>query len=315
MSNIFTSVYENKKLSIRGAFYQFIMTCISHISSASVGREGVCVQLGGIVGNKLFNLTYQNATIIGMSVGFSTLFNTPITGMVFVCSMFKIKSLKYIIALVYCNYVSTFIYKLIIKNNNHKMFFNFKYNELSFSDYLYIVVFIILIFYLSKFFILISKKWNIKLNFYYTLIVLIIMSLFLASQEMYFNNLGTFLIDSSFYKPELISNTDFSLKLIVTVLCLNLGFIGGEVTPLFSIGSCFGVFYARVFDLPNELMVALGYVFIFSSATGSYLSVISLSLELFGYNYILIVIIGYIIIKRLSFNYYIYPIRKEYNVY
>ena len=49
------------------------------------------------------------------------------------------------------------------------------------------------------------------------------------------------------------------LKLIFTVVTLAIGFQGGEVTPLFSIGATLGFILAPIFHLPIELCVALGY--------------------------------------------------------
>mgnify|MGYP000217137353 CR=1 FL=1 len=52
---------------------------------------------------------------------------------------------------------------------------------------------------------------------------------------------------------------DWFLKLIFTVVTLAIGFQGGEVTPLFSIGATLGFILAPIFHLPIELCVALGY--------------------------------------------------------
>ena len=80
-----------------------------------------------------------------------------------------------------------------------------------------------------------------------------------------YSGLGTDLIDLSFYGN--VTYYDWFLKLIFTVVTLAIGFQGGEVTPLFSIGATLGFILAPIFHLPIELCVALGYTGVFASAT------------------------------------------------
>ena len=75
---------------------------------------------------------------------------------------------------------------------------------------------------------------------------------------------------------------DWFLKLIFTVVTLAIGFQGGEVTPLFSIGATLGFILAPIFHLPIELCVALGYTGVFASATNTLLAPMMIGLEVFG---------------------------------
>lgn len=78
---------------------------------------------------------------------------------------------------------------------------------------------------------------------------------------------------------------DWLLKFILTVLTLSAGFQGGEVTPLFSIGTALDVTLSGIFNIPFELAAALGYAGVFCSATNTYFAPVFIGAEVFGYNY------------------------------
>ena len=52
---------------------------------------------------------------------------------------------------------------------------------------------------------------------------------------------------------------DWLLKLLLTVLTLSIGFQGGEVTPLFSIGASLGIIIGGFLGISPVLCAALGY--------------------------------------------------------
>ena len=112
-----------------------------------------------------------------------------------------------------------------------------------------------------------------------------------------YSGLGTNLIDLSFYGN--VTYYDWCLKLIFTVVTLAIGFQGGEVTPLFSIGATLGFILAPIFHLPIELCVALGYTGVFASATNTLLAPMMIGLEVFGGHqmiaFIIICIFAYLV--------------------
>ena len=64
-------------------------------------------------------------------------------------------------------------------------------------------------------------------------------------------------------------------------MTLSIGFQGGEVTPLLSIGASFGAFMGPLLGLPVPMAAALGYVAVFSSASNTLLGPIFMAIELF----------------------------------
>lgn len=74
----------------------------------------------------------------------------------------------------------------------------------------------------------------------------------------------------------------FALKLVFTSLTLGSGFHGGEVTPLFVIGSTLGATLGHLLGLPVPLAAALGFVAVFAGATNTPLACTIMGIELFG---------------------------------
>lgn len=74
----------------------------------------------------------------------------------------------------------------------------------------------------------------------------------------------------------------FLVKMLLTILCLGVGFQGGKIIPAFCIGATLGSTLAGWWGLPGEMCVALGIVTVFCGVTQAPLASLFLSLELFG---------------------------------
>ena len=98
-----------------------------------------------------------------------------------------------------------------------------------------------------------------------------------------YSGLGTNLISNAFGNGE-IFQVDWFLKLLLTVLTLSIGFQGGEVTPLFSIGASLGIILGGLLGISPVLCAALGYAAVFGSATNTLMAPIMLGIEVFGGN-------------------------------
>ncbi len=71
-------------------------------------------------------------------------------------------------------------------------------------------------------------------------------------------------------------------KLVFTVLTLGSGFKGGEVTPLFFIGSTLGFVMAQAAGLPAGLGAAMGLTAVFGGASRAPIACTVLGMEMFG---------------------------------
>lgn len=74
----------------------------------------------------------------------------------------------------------------------------------------------------------------------------------------------------------------FLWKTLFTSLTLGAGFQGGEVTPLFFIGSTLGNSLAGILHLAPAFLASLGFVAVFSGATNTPISCFIMGVELFG---------------------------------
>jgi H+/Cl- antiporter ClcA len=74
----------------------------------------------------------------------------------------------------------------------------------------------------------------------------------------------------------------FALKLLFTAVTVGVGFIGGEVTPLFVIGALAGRAAAPMLGLPPVAGAAVGMVALFGAAANTPVALLVMALELFG---------------------------------
>ena len=76
---------------------------------------------------------------------------------------------------------------------------------------------------------------------------------------------------------------DWLLKGLLTIATLSVGFQGGEVTPLFSIGASLGAVLAGLVGMPVPVVAALGYAAVFGAATNTLLAPVLIAGEIFGF--------------------------------
>ena len=72
-----------------------------------------------------------------------------------------------------------------------------------------------------------------------------------------------------FFRPNHVDYWSWAWKALFTIVTLNAGFKGGEVTPLFFIGAGLGSALAGVLGAPVDLFAALGFVAVFAGATNT----------------------------------------------
>lgn len=271
-------------------------TWLTHLFGGSAGREGVAVQIGATVshtvGQKL-NLKKHQTTliVIGMAAGFAGLFQTPIAATFFALEV------MFVGQLVYPALIPALIAAFIASGTSHflglekfQVFVSdaFAFHFVNFAKLMIIGVIFGLtgslfakgLAYLKTFMAekMVNPYWRI-------FIVGIVLSiLLLLCHGGRYAGLGTNLIAASF-SGQTIYLYDFIAKLLFTIVTLSVGFQGGEVTPLFSIGASLGIVLAGLFHMPVILVAALGYAAVFGSATNTLLAPILIGCEVFGFNY------------------------------
>ncbi|HFH9837995.1 TPA: chloride channel protein [Streptococcus suis] len=264
-------------------------TWVSHLFGASVGREGVAVQLGAVIAQTLekwAGTTILRSLLIkmGMAAGFAGLFQTPLAA-----SLFAIEVL-YVGHYAWRELPPILLAALTASLTSHWLGLEKFQYSLSVTDHLGFLPLIVLglsfgcIGNLFALGLSIAKKQAEKWlkNPYLRMTIMgISLSVLLFFHQGRYSGLGTNLIEASL-TGEVIYPYDWLLKLLLTILCLTAGFQGGEVTPLFAIGASSGAILAGAIGLPTELVVALGYCAVFGAATNTLLTPYLIGYEVFG---------------------------------
>lgn len=91
---------------------------------------------------------------------------------------------------------------------------------------------------------------------------------------------GTSILSS--FEPEGAGPWDWLGKTVLTAVTLGSGFKGGEVTPLFYIGSTLGHVLGGLLNEPVALFAALGFLAVFAGVSNTPLACTVMGVELFG---------------------------------
>lgn len=271
-----------------------IGTWLTHLFGGSAGREGVAVQIGATLshalGRKLnFPENGRIMLVIGMAAGFGGLFQTPLSATFFAIEVIVIGKMDYeaLLPALASAYIAAFIshilglekFSVAIKNT---------INLTGTKTIISVIILGILFGLTGRLFSFSLSKLKVFMgetimNQYLRIGVMAIplaALLFIIHGSRY-SGLGTNIISAGF-AGQTIYSYDWLLKLLFTIFTLEIGFQGGEVTPLFSIGTSLGVILGGLLGLPPMLCAALGYAAVFGSATNTLIAPIMIGLEVFG---------------------------------
>ncbi|HEL2057151.1 TPA: chloride channel protein [Streptococcus suis] len=286
-------------------------TWLSHLFGASVGREGVAVQMGAAIAQAMEKWTgsaiYRPILIrMGMAAGFAGLFQTPLAASIFAVEVLAVGKFawKGLPAILLAAFTASCASNWLgLEKFQHSLYFP---EELPFHQLLLLGLAFGLIGNLFALGLDISKKQANKWfpNPYLRMLIMgVVISALLFFQQGRYAGLGTNLIEASL-SGETVYSYDWIIKLLFTVLCLTAGFQGGEVTPLFSIGASSGALLASLLGFPISLAAGLGYTAVFAAATNTLISPILIAYEVFGPYHVIesgiVVSIAYILNRKTS---------------
>ena len=271
-----------------------VTTWLTHLFGGSAGREGVAVQLGATVSHwfcKNFSIpnTSKVFLVTGMAAGFAGLFQTPLAAVLFAMEVLVVGNLQ--LTALYPAMIASLVSAWTSHALGLEKFMQPISAHLGLSPILVIkLVLLGVLFGLCGNLFAYALSWSKKKaaiifpNPYKRIVVMgIFLSIvFLLLDKGRYSGLGTNLIAASF-AGQPVYVYDWLFKLLLTVLTLSAGFQGGEVTPLFAIGTSLGVLLASLFGLPVGLVAALGYAAVFGSATSTFLGPILIGCEVFGF--------------------------------
>ena len=268
-------------------------TLVSHLFGASVGREGTAVQMGGALADQLtrwFKLQNGDRSIVlmaGISGGFAAVFGTPLAGAIFALEVLAIGRLRFD-ALLPCVLAALLADQVCVLWGGHHMHYAMgAVPPLSAWGLGAMVVAGILFGLTARLFAESThglSAWMKERIRYAPLRPLlggfvIASAVWVLGADRYLG-LGLETMVQAFQQP--LAPYDFAAKMAFTVTSLGTGFKGGEVTPLFFIGSTLGNALAPPLHMPLALMAGVGFVAVFAGADNTPLACTVMAMELFG---------------------------------
>jgi H+/Cl- antiporter ClcA len=299
-----------------------LATWLSHLVGASVGREGTAVQMGAGVAattGRLLTLPDSEAQRIlllcGVAAGFGSVFGVPLTGAVFALELGQWRRLSPLrrsekrdhfsglttfIACFLSSVVADQVCRLLGAEHIHYPQWSWQVfrsansaGSLSLAGAAGHVLLTVLgcgvlfgvtawiFMQLSRLFRDFLQRWvrsevcrpalgGAAFAIFY----------FLPGLQRY-AGLGTEVIAQSF--TQALPWRDAAAKLFFTVIAIGSGFRGGEVTPLFFIGTSLGSAFSEYFHLPPQAIASLGLTAVFGAAAGTPLACGVLAAELMGW--------------------------------
>ena len=272
-----------------------ITTLLTHLFGGSAGREGTAVQMSGSLADTLltrFDIPQSERAHYlraAAAAGFGAVFGTPIAGAVFGIEVSKErKSVTYqnLIPCLLASLIGDFTCRLTGVGHAHYSHIDVPRITPTLLLWMLIcgvgigllaVVFIEAQQFLSR--LGAGKPNGWRLRPLLGGIAILMMTWIIGTND--FNGLGLPLISSALNGSPLPVWT-FAIKLAFTVVTLGSGFKGGEVTPLFCIGSLFGNGFASATHQDPKFFAGLGFVSLFAAAANVPLTGWVLAMELFG---------------------------------
>lgn len=275
----------------------FLASVTTHLFGGSAGREGVGVQMGGALADQLthlLRLPKRDRRLLlscGVSAGFASIFGTPLAGAIFALEVNAMGQVRYeallpaLLAALTADVFSRAIGRAI--GLHHTAYHIAAPPPLSLVTAGLAVLAGIIFGLCGSFFARLMhvisdqfKRW-ISRPYLRPMVggLIVALSVWLMGSTRYIG-LGVPVIAQAFTAP--LPLQDFLLKALFTTLTLGSGLKGGEVTPLFFIGSTLGSALSAWLALPTDLLAALGFVAVFAAASNTPLACLLMGMELFG---------------------------------
>lgn len=300
---------------VRMAPLVYFGTILTHLFGGSAGREGTAVQIGGSISalfRRYIRLNESDTRILlisGVAAGFGAVFGTPLTGAIFAIEVLAIGKIRYdaiipallasILADISCSIwgLGHTEYSILFIENTYLFDAKVRIDPLLMGKVLLACV----AFGLTGFLFgeLTHRIKDLAFRFIKNpyLIPLIGGLVVIGITYLYgsydYNGLG---VESyreggvsilSSFKEGGAHAFSWLQKLALTSVTLGTGFKGGEVTPLFFVGSTLGNVLGELLDAPIDLFAGLGFIAVFAAATNTPLACTLMGVELFGSDNIL----------------------------
>jgi len=282
------------RIPIRMAPLVLLGTIVTHLCGGSAGREGTAIQMGASLADgvrRLLGLIGEDRRLLlmaGISGGFGSVFGVPVAGFVFGMEVQGVGRIRYegIIPCLVASFMGDLVTRALGTPHAH-------YPQLAATPLDLLLLFKVgtagIAFGLtSMLFIELThgiKAAVARLTAWTPLypvmggITLILLTWLVGSTD--YLGLSLPLITASVEGTGVVPWA-FALKLLFTAITLGTGYLGGEVTPLFVIGSTLGYALSGPLGIEAELLASIGLVALFAGASNTPLACAIMGIELFG---------------------------------
>jgi len=260
----------------------FVTSVLSHLGGGSVGREGVGLVVSGslVDGITPWKEDSRERSIMlqgTLSAGFTGMFGTPLAGLIFIFELNQFREilspLRWLMILLAT--FSTYFCGLWLETP-HASFES--YGGASWQGLMLLVMGIAIASYTFYYVFVFLHHQMKRLGHWQSPVGGLLITLILFYFGTRYSGLGTGIILEATQGKAL--PWDWILKLLLTAFTIASGFKGGEVTPLFFIGSTMGAWLGS-YTGDTEL-AKIGFVAVFGSLTHTPIAAAVLSAELFG---------------------------------
>lgn len=303
---------KEKEVPLRLIPLIMVTTWVTHLFGGSSGREGVAMQIGATLGHNISSKIHvENAPrillVAGMAAGFAGLFQTPLAAIAISLEILLAGHLEMaallpaaVAAFTACKVSQMFGESSVITMND---IFPSDITRIIWNDSGLDIYFILRLAVLGIIFGIVgggfAKILHLSKKFFaekfpnpvkrVAIMGIALSALLLLCWQGRYSGLGTNLTDMIFAgsaqdAANSIYAWDWLLKMLFTIVTLSVGFQGGEVTPLFTIGATLGTAVATIAGVPLPLAAALGYAAVFGAATNTLFAPILVGAEIFGFD-------------------------------
>ncbi len=270
-----------------------IGTFLTHLFGGSAGREGTAIQTGASLADQLtrpLGLNPRQRHILlmcGIAAGFGSVFGTPLSGAVFGLEVLAIGSVNYE-ALAPC-LLAAFFGDLTTKawRIHHTIYTVTSVPTITVKGIFAAMAAGIIFGLVGMAF---ARTTHAISHFFRSRISypplrpaaggLLVTAAVFACGSTRFIGLGIPTIVASFNQQ--LPVYDWAAKFLFTAVTLGASFKGGEVTPLFFIGSTLGNALSHILPLPASLLAGMGFVAVFAGAANTPIASTFMAFELFG---------------------------------
>lgn len=273
-------------------FVVFLGSLATTFFGGSAGKEGSAVAMGGTLGDFLagkFNLSNEDQrtlVLCGVGSAFGVIYDVPFAGAILGMEL-VLKGKFHYQALIPAFLTTVFSNEIAAAIGNTKVNYPIlMLDDLSFMILIKLVllgiifgvggsIFNLILDNSSKIYGIITKNPYLKAILGGVLTIV----LFWLVVDNY-NGLGQTFIRDAFDKPATLMDSVW--KIIFTAIALGSVFQGGRGNPTFFVGAALGSAVAKYIGFPLESCTALGMIGVFCGATSLPITSIAMSLEYFG---------------------------------